>query len=62
MMQKLTRKAFDLQANGKGFAEFAGLRNSSAASLCFGRRTSDDLFSVIAFQTSAVSSSVVLLI
>ncbi|CAB4275543.1 unnamed protein product [Prunus armeniaca] len=43
-----------LQANGKGFAEFSGLRTSSAC-LPFGRKTSDDLFSVISFQTSAVS-------
>ncbi|CAN6703018.1 unnamed protein product [Malus baccata var. baccata] len=45
-----------LQANGKGFAEFSGLRTSSAC-LPFGRKTSDDLFSVIAFQTSAVGSN-----
>lgn len=58
MMQKLTRQVlFDSQANGKGFSEFSGLRNSSAASLSFGRRTSDDFFSVIAFQTSAVSTA-----
>ncbi|CAL9014918.1 unnamed protein product [Prunus brigantina] len=45
-----------LRANGKGFAEFSGLRTSSAC-LPFGRKTSDDLFSVISFQTSAVGSS-----
>ncbi|KAG2702910.1 hypothetical protein I3843_06G106100 [Carya illinoinensis] len=42
-----------LKVNSQGFSEFAGLR-SSAASLPFARKTSDDLLSVIAFQTSAV--------
>ncbi|XP_034708186.1 glyceraldehyde-3-phosphate dehydrogenase A, chloroplastic [Vitis riparia] len=45
-----------LQANGKGFAEFSGLRNSSAC-LSFNRKTSDDFLSVVAFQTSAVGSN-----
>ncbi|MDR5387573.1 hypothetical protein RHP06_25880, partial [Salmonella enterica subsp. enterica serovar Typhimurium] len=40
-----------LQVN-KGFSEFAGLRSS--ASLPFNRRTSDDLLSVVAFQTSVI--------
>ncbi|KAH7577088.1 hypothetical protein JRO89_XS01G0202800 [Xanthoceras sorbifolium] len=44
-----------LQANAKGFTDFSGLRNS--ASLPFARKTSsDDFVSVIAFQTSAVST------
>nr|DAD30343.1 TPA_asm: hypothetical protein HUJ06_009194 [Nelumbo nucifera] len=45
-----------LQANGKGFSDFSGLRISSA-SLPFARKTSDDFLSVIAFQTSAVGGS-----
>ncbi|KAJ4729607.1 Glyceraldehyde-3-phosphate dehydrogenase [Melia azedarach] len=44
-----------LQANGMGFSEFSGLRNS--ASLPFSRKSSEDFLSVIAFQTSAVGSS-----
>ncbi|KAK9276597.1 hypothetical protein L1049_006132 [Liquidambar formosana] len=43
-----------LQANGcKGFSEFAGLRTCSA-SLPFARKSSEDLHSVVAFQTSAI--------
>ncbi|MQL05371.1 hypothetical protein EI015_25110, partial [Escherichia coli] len=45
-----------LQANGKGFSEFSGLRNSSGY-LPFSRKTSEDLHSVIAFQTSAVGNN-----
>ncbi|KAH7518991.1 glyceraldehyde-3-phosphate dehydrogenase A, chloroplastic [Ziziphus jujuba] len=46
-----------LQATGKGFSDFSGLR-SSTASVPFGRKTtSDDFVSVVAFQTSAVASS-----
>ncbi|KAK4603032.1 hypothetical protein RGQ29_011853 [Quercus rubra] len=44
-----------LQANGKGFAEFSGLRNSSAC-LSFGRKSSDDIFSIVAIQTQAAGS------
>jgi hypothetical protein len=40
--------------NQAGLSEFSGLR-SSAASLPFARKTSEDFLSVIAFQTSAVS-------
>ncbi|KAF6134043.1 hypothetical protein GIB67_038334 [Kingdonia uniflora] len=40
---------------GKGMSEFSGLRNTST-SLSFSRKTSDDLLSVIAFQTAAVST------
>ncbi|KAK7847844.1 glyceraldehyde-3-phosphate dehydrogenase a [Quercus suber] len=43
-----------LQANGKGFAEFSGLRNSSAC-LSFGRKSSDDIFSIVAIQTHAAN-------
>lgn len=43
-----------IQVNNQGLSEFAGLR-SSAASLPFARKTSEDFLSVIAFQTSAVS-------
>ncbi|KAI7744493.1 hypothetical protein M8C21_032866, partial [Ambrosia artemisiifolia] len=42
--------------NAKGFSEFSGLRSSSAA-LPFGRKSSDDLLSLVAFQTSFVGSS-----
>ncbi|KAE9586537.1 putative oxidoreductase [Lupinus albus] len=42
-----------LQANGKGLSEFSGLRNSSDY-LTFTRNTSEDLHSVVAFQTYAV--------
>ncbi|RDX79180.1 Glyceraldehyde-3-phosphate dehydrogenase A, chloroplastic [Mucuna pruriens] len=45
-----------LQANGKGFSEFSGLRSSSGY-LPFSRKTSEDFHSVIAFQTYAVGSS-----
>ncbi|KAJ9562967.1 hypothetical protein OSB04_008127 [Centaurea solstitialis] len=46
-----------LQVNGKGFSEFTGLRGSSA-SLPFGRKGgSDDLVSMVAFQTSFVGVS-----
>ncbi|KAL8157790.1 hypothetical protein AgCh_002482 [Apium graveolens] len=40
-----------LQVN-KGFSDFAGLRSSAA--LPFNKRTSDDLLSVVAFQTSVI--------
>nr|AHA84230.1 glyceraldehyde-3-phosphate dehydrogenase A [Phaseolus vulgaris] len=45
-----------LQANGKGFSDFSGLRSSSSY-LPFSRKTSEDFNSVIAFQTSAVGNS-----
>ncbi|MFS8023769.1 putative glyceraldehyde-3-phosphate dehydrogenase (NADP(+)) (phosphorylating) [Helianthus anomalus] len=41
-----------LQVNAKGFSEFSGLRSSS---LPIGRKGSDDLVSLVAFQTSFVS-------
>ncbi|KAI4342183.1 hypothetical protein MLD38_026834 [Melastoma candidum] len=44
-----------LQASGRGFVEFSGLRTSSP-SLSFGRKASDDFSSVVAFQTSAVGN------
>ncbi|KAG5051042.1 hypothetical protein JHK87_003240 [Glycine soja] len=45
----------DPNANGKGFSEFSGLRNSSIGYLSFSsRKSSEDFHSVIAFQTSAV--------
>lgn len=47
-----------LQVNGKGFSEFAGLRSSSA-SLPFGRKGSDDFVSMVAFQTTLVSASII---
>ncbi|CDP18560.1 unnamed protein product [Coffea canephora] len=40
-----------LQVSNKGFSEFAGLRSSS---LPFARKASDDLLSVVAFQTSVI--------
>ncbi|KAJ0429832.1 Glyceraldehyde-3-phosphate dehydrogenase A [Helianthus annuus] len=43
-----------LQVNAKGFSEFSGLRTSS---LPIGRKGSDDLVSLVAFQTSFVGSS-----
>lgn len=46
-----------VQVSNKGLTEFSGLR-SSAASLPFSRKGNDDLHSVIAFQTSAVSTVV----
>ena len=46
--------SFFVQVQSQGFSEFSGLRSSSA-SLPFARKSSEDLFSVIAFQTSAVS-------
>ncbi|KAL9689295.1 hypothetical protein QQ045_009679 [Rhodiola kirilowii] len=42
---------------GNGFMEFSGLRSSSACSLPFNRKSSDDFMSLIAFQTSAVGRS-----
>ncbi|KAK6922483.1 Glyceraldehyde 3-phosphate dehydrogenase, NAD(P) binding domain, partial [Dillenia turbinata] len=42
-----------VQVYNKWFTDFSGLRSSSS-SLPFGRKTSDDLLSIIAFQTSAV--------
>lgn len=46
-----------LQANGRGFSEFAGLRNTSA-SAPFARKASHlDLLSVVAFQTSAIGEN-----
>ena len=41
------------QAYNKGFSELSGLTNSS---LPFARKGSDDLVSLVAFQTNAVSS------
>ncbi|MCE3049309.1 hypothetical protein HAX54_044583, partial [Datura stramonium] len=41
-----------LQVSNKGFSEFSGLRTSSAVP--FGRKTNDDLLSVVAFQTSVI--------
>ncbi|KAI3866580.1 hypothetical protein MKX03_023792 [Papaver bracteatum] len=49
-------KPSTLQANGKGLAEFSGLRNSSASSLPFAsRKSNEDFLSLVAFQTSAVA-------
>ncbi|KAI5599421.1 hypothetical protein BDE02_02G195000 [Populus trichocarpa] len=45
-----------LQASGKGFTDFSGLRSSSAF-LPFTKKTSDDFVSVVAFQTSAMGNS-----
>ncbi|KAJ6401185.1 hypothetical protein OIU84_016573 [Salix udensis] len=45
-----------LQASGKGFTDFSGLRSSSAF-LPFAKKTSDDFVSAVAFQTSALGSS-----
>ncbi|KAF3949040.1 hypothetical protein CMV_025035 [Castanea mollissima] len=45
-----------LKVHSQGFSEFSGLRSSSA-SLPFARKSSEDLFSVIAFQTSAVGGN-----
>ncbi|XP_050276003.1 glyceraldehyde-3-phosphate dehydrogenase A, chloroplastic [Quercus robur] len=45
-----------LKVHSQGFSEFSGLRSTSA-SLPFARKSSEDLFSVIAFQTSAVGGN-----
>ncbi|KAL3032091.1 hypothetical protein AAZX31_02G064800 [Glycine max] len=51
----ICRLAVSGPANGKGFSEFSGLRNSSIGYLSFSsRKSSEDFHSVIAFQTSAV--------
>ena len=52
MIKLLVKKYVLMQVSNKGFSEFAGLRSSS---LPFARKASDDLLSVVAFQTSVVS-------
>ncbi|XP_038696754.1 glyceraldehyde-3-phosphate dehydrogenase A, chloroplastic-like [Tripterygium wilfordii] len=52
----VAKPSLQLQGNGKGFAEFSGLRNS-AAFLPFAKKTSDDFLSVVAFQTSSAMGS-----
>jgi len=44
-----------IQASGKGFTDFSGLRSSSAF-LPFRKKTSDDFVSAVSLQTAAVSS------
>ncbi|KAK1310052.1 hypothetical protein QJS10_CPA08g00386 [Acorus calamus] len=46
-----------LQANGKGFSDFSGLRSSTAFFPFSAKKSSEDFISIISFQTSAVRGS-----